>query len=560
VGVVKYASLATSTSGQYVCAVLDGGYIYTSKNFGANSTYYQTTYVNQSWKSVAMSASGQYAYAVVNGGYIYQSVDYALDWTAITAAGSRNWISITTSASGQYISAAVVNGSIYGSADFGSTWTSLTNAGSRNWISIAMSASGQYQSAAVTNNTGYIYCSTDFGSTWTQYASSANWISVAMSASGQYQCATVYNGYIYTSINFGVTWTQYATSRYWQDIAISASAQYLTAADSANGGTSYIYASSTAISGQTVPAGSSGQVQYNSGSSTFAGSSNLYWDSTNSRLGIGTTAPLTNLDVNLTGASVSVTQGKYFGRITAISDLSSNAFQYSIRSVRSIWIDNSSSSSASENSFVAGNSDSRIKKDISLLEGSSSLEKIRGLDPILYKHTDDKTESEPKIIGFIAQDVMKYIPSAVKTVTRMVPTVFQYGVITPIDTTTWCISTEENHHLSEQQPTSTGYLQIIIQDTNEKEVEIKVSYTVENETTLTVSKDDGFPATLDNRVFVYGPEVTDFHVLSYDPVIVTAVSAMKEMDNTIQELKERLDTTISEMDNLKERLVSLERK
>lgn len=41
--------------------------------------------------------------------------------------------------------------------------------------------------------------------------------------------------------------------------------------------------------GGGTPAGTSGQIQYNNGS--FGASSNLFWDITNSRLGIGTTAP-----------------------------------------------------------------------------------------------------------------------------------------------------------------------------------------------------------------------------------------------------------------------------
>jgi len=53
----------------------------------------------------------------------------------------------------------------------------------------------------------------------------------------------------------------------------------------------------------TSPGGSTGQVQYNTGSA-FGGSANLYWDNTNSRLGIGTAspdAPLTLKNPNVSG-------------------------------------------------------------------------------------------------------------------------------------------------------------------------------------------------------------------------------------------------------------------
>lgn len=55
-----------------------------------------------------------------------------------------------------------------------------------------------------------------------------------------------------------------------------------------------LYNPSTAGSG--TPAGSSGQVQYNNGGA-FGGASLLYWDGTNSRLGVGTLSPQYTLDV-----------------------------------------------------------------------------------------------------------------------------------------------------------------------------------------------------------------------------------------------------------------------
>jgi hypothetical protein len=55
--------------------------------------------------------------------------------------------------------------------------------------------------------------------------------------------------------------------------------------------------------GTITGSGTSGQVSYFNGSSTLAGSNNLFWDITNGRLGIGTTTPGAALDIHSTGTN-----------------------------------------------------------------------------------------------------------------------------------------------------------------------------------------------------------------------------------------------------------------
>jgi hypothetical protein len=51
-------------------------------------------------------------------------------------------------------------------------------------------------------------------------------------------------------------------------------------------------------SGGGIPAGTTGQVQFNSGSNTFNANANLTWDNTNFRLGIGSATPTVSLDLS----------------------------------------------------------------------------------------------------------------------------------------------------------------------------------------------------------------------------------------------------------------------
>ena len=55
--------------------------------------------------------------------------------------------------------------------------------------------------------------------------------------------------------------------------------------------------------GTITGSGTSGQVSYFNGSSTLAGSNNLFWDNTNGRLGIGTATPGASLDIHSTGTN-----------------------------------------------------------------------------------------------------------------------------------------------------------------------------------------------------------------------------------------------------------------
>lgn len=55
--------------------------------------------------------------------------------------------------------------------------------------------------------------------------------------------------------------------------------------------------------GTITGSGASGQVSFFNGSSTLAGNNNLFWDSTNNRLGIGTATPGVALDIHATGTN-----------------------------------------------------------------------------------------------------------------------------------------------------------------------------------------------------------------------------------------------------------------
>jgi hypothetical protein len=133
----------------------------------ASNTWTQQTGSGQhNWYSVASSSDGTKLAAVVNGGYIYTSTNGGVTWTEQTGSGQHGWFSIASSSDGTKLAAVNYDGSncgssggclisdLYISTDGGVTWTIQTS--QHDWYSVASSSDGK-KLAAVDNNNGYIY-------------------------------------------------------------------------------------------------------------------------------------------------------------------------------------------------------------------------------------------------------------------------------------------------------------------------------------------------------------------------------------------------------------------
>jgi hypothetical protein len=223
----NWYSIASDSTGQYLAAGQNPGYIYTSSNYGSNWTQTSAYSDSSGWTSIASDSTGQYLAAVVRGvdGYIHTSSNYGVNWTQITAPYSEGWASIASDSTGQYLAVVGFGGYIYTSNNYGSSWTQRTSAPTEPWWSIASDSTGQY--LAVVQNPGPIYTSINYGASWSQTsAPTAAWWSIASDSTGQYLASV--NGSIFTSIDYGSNWKRTsAPSETCYHIASDSTGQYL---------------------------------------------------------------------------------------------------------------------------------------------------------------------------------------------------------------------------------------------------------------------------------------------------------------------------------------------
>ena len=76
---------------------------------------------DKNWQAIAMSSDGERLAAVVRGGHLYTSDDYGVTWKDRSGIGSdisgnRNWQAIAMSSNGRHLAAVVFGGYLYTSS------------------------------------------------------------------------------------------------------------------------------------------------------------------------------------------------------------------------------------------------------------------------------------------------------------------------------------------------------------------------------------------------------------------------------------------------------------
>lgn len=224
-------AVASSADGSKLVAVVNGGQIYTSTNYGVNWTPRDS---NRAWSFVASSADGTKLVACVNGGQIYTSVNSGVSWSSRDA--SRAWSGVASSQDGVKLLAVVngASGAIFTSENSGVNWTS--RGALPNFTACATSGNGSNMVATVQG--GQIYTSINGGFNWTPRDSNRSWTCVASSTDGSRLVAGVNAGLLYVSPDYGATWIPTGVSANWTGVACSSDGLRMIAV--ANGGGVYV--------------------------------------------------------------------------------------------------------------------------------------------------------------------------------------------------------------------------------------------------------------------------------------------------------------------------------
>jgi hypothetical protein len=267
----------------------------------------------------------------------------------------------------------------------------------------------------------------------------------------------------------------------------------------------------------------------------------------NGTVGIGTTTPdRALLHVN---GSVSFTDNLYgWFNSTTITGPVSATRSNSIYGNQQIWAGGG----------FAVNSDMRIKKDISDVDDETALSDLRKLKPKTYKYIDEYYRGKYRVYGFIAQDVRETLPYAVSYEKEEIPNIYDTAQCVPLtDISGTCVTlTTKNATFDLSQTDICGsfitHPTVILLDKQNTKIYSKLVDIVSSNTftiDTTLSNDD---------YFVFGQEVTDFHVMKKDAIFTVATAATQELDRQLQAAKAKIQTLEDTLSNVITRLSALE--
>lgn len=178
---------------------------------------------------------------------------------------------------------------------------------------------------------------------------------------------------------------------------------------------------------------------------------------------------------------------------------------------------------------VAAASDARIKTNIKDIDDDNALQKILAIEPKTYDYIDP-LKGTSNVYGFIAQQIKEVIPEAVTLIQDVIPNIFVVA-----DATSNIIIFSSNYDVNELVVHINKKIKIM--DYHGEYDMYKIINVNANMNTIEVDKN-----IMSDKIFVYGMEVNDFHVLDKSYIFTLNVCATqilsRELDKMEQDVKQ----------------------
>jgi hypothetical protein len=291
----------------------------------------------------------------------------------------------------------------------------------------------------------------------------------------------------------------------------------------------------------------------------ITGSGNQLYVNAYGYVGIGMTNPAVPLQVKGVGPSLQAAQNNADGNTnvsqsTRIFNLYFNSSNLTLVQEALTYAQYNGNVSGLFSHYVVSNngfaisSDRRIKTNIINADTSIALNKIMQLPLMTYNYTDYIEDGTQRVYGMIAQEVNEILPEAITFVKHIIPSI--YKLATNINLS----NDEENVIISVDIPETSelkidGIVELIIEGKEDKYQTKVISFTSSQ---LVVPKWENFDDT--KKVFVYGPEVNDFHVLDKPYLGVLCMGGIQELTKRNDALQQIVLTQQSSIDTLQQQV------
>jgi hypothetical protein len=205
-----------------------------------------------------------------------------------------------------------------------------------------------------------------------------------------------------------------------------------------------------------------------------------------------------------------ITVTRYYLTSSGTITTSSTSWQVAMKVNGRIWT-----------SAVVWTSDARIKEDIQDINDDSALQMILAIEPKTYKYIDKIEKGDKKVYGFIAQQIREVIPEAVTIQKSYIPNVM---LLADYDNHIITLPSQPNYIIKQND-------KIKCYDKDNKVINIEVLEVIDE---LTFKIKELETEYTDNKIFIYGTEIDDFHTLDKSYIFTLNVCATQELHRRME--------------------------